>query len=485
MTSSPNSSTPARSSRGRGGDRPKEIPPSYLAFSSLTAGEAHQLVSMLAAEELGLIPTQGQTTLAHCASREHPHQGSDTESLQVNSNSKKVDGKWEKVSDHVGGLFCHGRCGSLGTLSDYLRMIGPEGAADQFWSKDRVLKTVQSLKKQESFDLGWRDFKQNNGYDSSVGISSSHITHVSINTESKQSLDRLRLKYHQMFFQGKSRSDLPVLIEKVAEKRGWAPGVLREAVYEGLVSLAPSDRHEDDVEIGFSYRGLFSSSPGIPVRVIKTRLLNRNQKQDPLSRQTYSDPGTSSIQLGDFSRNGVSFQNSKRLAIVEGEPDAISWRHYGPNDGILCMGNIHAYSHLPELLDVLHVRDREIFYVLDRDMVVDDKKAAKFLRVGNEILGINVEKTTSILQAIHDAGGRVKVWMCPKIEGKACKDVNDFQKTYGSDADIYSCGIPLSSFLNHNNGMTDAVMKTVTASYNCAVHSNSSRTPANSITSSR
>jgi len=449
--------------------RPNHIPACYRQFDSLTVAEAIRLCKLMAAEESGLIPTPGQDTLVHCCNRDHPHMGNNSESLHVNPISKKDDltGKWAPVGETVGLLYCHSRCKSIGSLGAYLRMVGPKGAADKFWTPAKIASTVDALRKKEDFDLGWRDWKLANGYTSDEGVTIP-IGHIDVSSESKQSIERMRVHYHQMFVVGRTRSDLCELIDKVCKKRHWAPEILRQAIQEGLVSLAPSDRYEDDVEIGFAYRGFFSSSPGIPVRIIKTRLLYRNQRDDPMSRITYADPNASSIQIGDFSPYGVSYQTAKQVVFWEGEPDSLTWRHFGKEDAIICIGNINYYAQIPSIIHTLNLKGKDVLYGLDRDTIPQHRtdliNRRNVLRIGNEYIAFDAPKTCEVLQAIHDAGANIKLWMCPKFEGGPAKDVNDFL-IHCPNEDPRQYAVPLTDFMSKSTSMDVAMIQAMQASY--------------------
>ena len=116
--------------------------PSYQMrrLDTLRAEQARLLVSAFAAEESGLLPPERGRAL-HCSTRTHPHLNG-TPSLQVRSS--------EDQKDSVQGISCHGRCGcKVRRLSEYLSLIGPEGAQNRFWTQERVSGVLESFKKGE------------------------------------------------------------------------------------------------------------------------------------------------------------------------------------------------------------------------------------------------------------------------------------------------------------------------------------------------
>lgn len=401
-------------------------------FSELNVDEAKRLLAALAMEEDG---QDTDLTALHvpCASREHSHQNN-TASLVISPKRKKEGNKWVEVGTGIGWCKCFGSCKFNGSLSDYLKKVGPEGASDKFWSEKRVLKVIADLKQHDKpFELGWKVWKDEKGYQSTGKLA--NINHEKGQGAAKQNHDNLRKHYRTLFTEARRNPSLNELVDKICLKRKWQKDVLMGFVNEGVVGISDVSSIKDEVMIAFAYRGFFNTSPGFPVRFIKTRYLNRNQKDDKNSRLTYTDPNASNEQIGDFSGSGVDFQNSKRIVFLEGEPDAISWRHIFPDDAVICIGNTNAYNKLPEVLKMMNLKGREVIYVIDRD----------YNKVTNQPV-YDIEKHEPLFKAIWDEEpSALKAWMCPKIENKDCKDVNDFLKHFGPKETILNACIDVPS----------------------------------------
>ena len=89
----------------------------------------------------------------------------------------------------------------------------------------------------------------------------------------------------------------------------------------------------------FTYRGFFENPQNVPARIMKQKLLHRNDSE-PTAKGFAYDEDVKSTMIADFSAVDVFYQEAARIAFWEGEPDSFTWRHYHPKDAILCLGNV-------------------------------------------------------------------------------------------------------------------------------------------------
>lgn len=386
-----------------------EPPEHWRRFDRLAVHEATRLLRAIAEEESGLSTPSATGMNAHCASRDHAHKaGGNTESLSVRPSDKYQVKREGKDVPSGGFVCCYGACGFKGRLSQYLMQIGPEGAASKFWTSERVNTVCSTLESDKPLSLGWLEWKRAEGLPSNGFVARDGAVRP-VTTASKQTYTRF-LRACSRLGQADDASKAAV-----CEKRGWGPAVVDDAVAAGILSLRPSINYPDDTEIAFAYKGLFPSRYN-PVRLIKTRLLNRGVEEAPLSRETILNPFAEAVPLADFSSAGISFQSSPWISIVEGEPDSLAWRTMRPDDGLLCAGNEHAYQRLMDILPSLHLEGRNLLYALDKDVDSNGhwKKAP--------------HADFALMRAMQEHGAKVHIWVCPtpRKSGIAHKDVNDF-----------------------------------------------------------
>lgn len=419
-------------------------------FDNLTVGEARRLLSMVALENAGFEPSNREE--CHCSHCTHKHKKKgNTPSLSIKPRKKVAEGENPDESQ-VGRLQCRGSCGfeakleaeakskrtqpwKLNTLSKYLEGVLPDSNDPEswrrFWTPEKVSEVFHALRNKEKFSLGLVDFKRSNGINVPAGCrDSSDILHSekSFGAGANKSPGGFLCEWTEIFGDALEVYDSsPQLGMTVCGRRGWKSGVLRELVKEGLVSLKPSPRHDGDIVISFAYKGLVESPPGLPCRLIKTRHLFATPETDAFSRRTIH-PGVFSALLGDFTRSDHLLQNSRRVVFVEGEPDAISWRHMHPEDGIVCVGDVNEYKPILECLPSLNLAGKEVVYVHDRDQ--DAEGRPKMSEDG-------LASHHSILTAmIKEKPSRILLWMCPQQEGREMKDPNDFLKAKSGEGDI-------------------------------------------------
>lgn len=422
-------------------------------FNGLTVSEARRLLSMLALEDTGLPPTGREE--CHCCHRTHKHKkGGNTASLSVKPYKKVAEDDPNPDDAKVGRLQCRGSCGyehlieaegrrrgiqpwKLNTLSFYLEGVPPDPSKPEswreFWTEARVDAVFSGLRKREKFSLGWLAHKKAQGVDCPPGAREAdeigHSDRIG-GGGAQKSPSGFLCEWMEIFGDALETYDKnPVLGAAVARSRGWDRQVLRDLVKDGLVSVKPSERHEGDYVLSFAYKGLVPSPPGLPCRLIKTRHLFATPETDAFSRRTIH-PGTFSALLGDFTSSGEIIQNVRRVVFVEGEPDAISWRHIFPQDGVVCVGDVNEYKPILECLPSLNLKGKEVVYVQDRDQ--DAKGQPK-------ISGDGLAAHHEILSAIAaQKPSSIKLWICPQAGGAEMKDPNDFLKRAPKPQEILS-----------------------------------------------
>jgi hypothetical protein len=389
--------------------------PSYQMrrLDILTAKQAAVLVSAFAAEENGLLPPDRGKAL-HCSTRSHPHLNG-TPSLQIRSS--------EDEKDTVQGISCHGRCGcKVRRISDYLSLIGPEGAQNRFWTKERVSEVLASFRKSEAPALGWLEWKKAQGLPVG-GIKADQVLIARVPTSTLiQSGARFSAKYAAAFLQRDPirLAALPAMIKEVSDERRWEPQIVRRLIDERLLALERPGEDPSNVLMHFAYRGFYENPPNVPARIMKQKILHRKEG-DGAARGFAFDEDVRSLAVADFSAVGVFYQEAPRIAFWEGEPDSITWRHYHPKDAIVCLGNVNMYKQAIEMLPLLQLKNRTVILGSDRDQAPDGRLRNKEL-VANFADAIAAQEPRSIL-----------LWMCPQIEGQKCKDLNDFRLAFGPE----------------------------------------------------
>jgi hypothetical protein len=436
-------------------------------LDTLTVSEARRLLTMLALENGGYDPTNREE--CHCSHCSHKHKKrGNTPSLSIKPKRKPKDEN-ESIEDvQVGRLQCRGSCGfeasleaegkrkktaswKLNSISKYLEGVLPDPSNSSswklFWTSDKVQEVVRGLKSRERFSLGLFEFKKNNGFPCPPGSrDASDVLHNSrsFGSSAAKSPGGFLCEWTEMFGDALEVFDAnPQLGMTVCRQRGWKASTLRSLVKDGLVSVKPSQRHEGDIVLAFAYKGLVESPTGLPCRLIKTRHLFATPETDPFSRRTIH-PGVFSALLCDFTSSSTLLQTAKRVVFVEGEPDAISWRHMHPEDGIVCVGDVNEYKPILECLPTLNLAGKEVVYVHDRDQ--DSEGKPKMSEDG-------LASHHSILTAISEQKpAKIMLWMCPQIGKEEMKDPNDFLKKSGRAGEILkyaeevysSSGRPLS-----------------------------------------
>lgn len=408
---------------------------------------------MLALEEAGLPP--GGREECHCCHRTHKHKkGGNTASLSVKPIRKVPEDDPNPDDAKVGRIQCRGSCGyehllesearrkktqpwKLNTLSFYLEGIPPDRGNPEswrdFWTEEKVATVISALKKREKFSLGWLGHKQARGLECAAGArEADDIGHADRagGGGAQKSPSGFLCEWMEIFGDALEVYDKnPVIGKTVAAARGWDPKVLRDLIRDGVLSIKPSQRHEGDFVLSFAYKGLVPGPPGLPCRLIKTRHLFSTPETDAFSRRTIH-PGAFSALLGDFTGAGEIIQNVNRVVFVEGEPDAISWRHIFPGDGVVCVGDVNEYKPIIDCLPSLALRGKEVVYVQDRDQDAHGKP-----KIGEEGFEAHHE-ILSALAAQHPSS--IKLWVCPQKEGVEMKDPNDFLKRAGKPSEILS-----------------------------------------------
>lgn len=385
-------------------------------LNQLSASESVQLIRAISLDELGL-ETQNDSLMAHCASRSHAHKSSgNSESLSVRPSKKYTVVRAGQDVPGGGWVKCYGACGFSGKLSDYLLSIGPAGQAEEFWTNEKVDEVLSTLQKKEAADLGWLEFRRARGGNQS-GSAAQIGDGADVRISNSHTLSRFSHKRASLFPDNPDER----LIAKVAATRGWQSETIRSAIADGVMGLTPSRDYEDDVYMAFAYRGL-TESRHFPERIIKARLLLHSDV-----KQTIFNPAANVTPIADFSsiEQGAGYQHSPTLAIVEGEPDAITWREMRPGDGVLVMGNENAYGCIPDLVPTIRPHGRRVVYAIDRDVHPSGEWKGK--------LPIH----TKALESLIAAGCEVRVFVCPLSasgKGRPCKDVNDHLQ-HGSGED--------------------------------------------------
>lgn len=406
---------------------------------------------MLALENGGFEPSNREE--CHCSHCTHKHKKKgNTPSLSI--KPRKIAGSNPETPDDlpVGRLQCRGSCGyeaqleamgrrsrtahwKLNSLSKYLEGVLPDpgdaGSWKPFWTPEKVSEVVGHLKKGEKFFLGLLDFKRARGMPIPPGSrESSDIlpSSRSFGVSAAKSPGGFLCEWGEIFGDALETYDAnPQLGLTVCRRRGWRSDVLRDLVKDGLVSVKPSDRHSGDIVLSFAYKGLVESPPGLPCRLIKTRHLFSTPETDAFSRRTIH-PGVFSALLGDFTSSSTLIQNAKRIVFVEGEPDAISWRHMHPEDGVVCVGDVNEYKPIVECLPSLNLKGKEVVYVHDRD-----QDAAGQPKMTDDGLASH----HAILSAIaREKPQKILLWVCPQSGGKEMKDPNDFLKASKKPSEI-------------------------------------------------
>lgn len=393
--------------------RPK-TPYTLRPLDRLNAPQAQQLLGMLAMEEAGFAPpAEGNL---HCCSREHEHiNGSPSLSVLGSDDAKQA----------VVSIRCFGRCKvKVRSLSEYLPLVGPEGAAGKFWTKDRVDRVVKSFADGEPVSLGWLEWKQAQGLPT-VGINADgKVPLGGRRGKTVQSTSKLRSIYQECFVDvdAVQRAAEPSMIQLVCDKRGWDPALVREIMDDKLLALRRTEDDPKNVKLVYAYRGLYPSPPGLPVRIIKEKMLFVGE-EDRKIRAYHYDANYPSDPIADFSLSSVAYQSAPRVVFLEGEPDGISWLHFRKTDAVICMGNDGQYGNIPKLLPKLNLADKEVIMCLDRDV-----KDGAFKR--------DVEKDfMPVISAIvKEKPKSFQIWMCPEMPGRESKDVNDFLKAMGRGA---------------------------------------------------
>jgi hypothetical protein len=385
-------------------------------LDTLSGKQAAILVSAFSVEENGLIPPERGSAL-HCSTRTHPHLNA-TPSLQIRSSPDE--------KDTVYGISCHGRCGcKVRRLSEYLSLIGPEGAQNRFWTKERVTEVLASFSKGEALELGWFDWKKNKGYPC-AGVKADRALIARLpNSTLIQSGARFSAKYAAAFLKRDPIhvAALPAMIGEVSEKRGWDPEIVRQLINERILALERPRDDPGNVLMHFAYRGFFENPPNVPARIMKQKLLHRKDT-DGAAKGFMYDEEVRSPALADFSAVDVFYQEAPRIAFWEGEPDSITWRHYNPKDAIVCLGNVQMYKHAIEILPLLKLKNKTVIIGSDRDQT-----AAGHYQPRHQ------EMVSRLADTIAAHGPRsILFWMCPQIEGHPCKDLNDFRLACGPEA---------------------------------------------------
>jgi hypothetical protein len=385
-------------------------------LDTLSGKQAAILVSAFSLEENGLIPPDTGTTL-HCSTRTHPHLNA-TPSLQIRSSQDE--------KDSVYGICCYGRCGcKVRRLSEYLSLIGPPGAQNRFWTKERVTGVLASFNKGEALNLGWLDWKKNQGLPCAGVKADGALISKVCNSTVIQSGARFSAKYAAAFLKRDpiQVAALPAMISEVSEKRGWDPVVVGQLVEERILALERPANDPDNVLMHFAYRGFFENPPNVPARIIKQKLLHRKDT-DRVAKGFAYDEDVKSPALADFSAVDVFYQEAPRIAFFEGEPDSCTWRHYHPKDAIVCLGNVQMYKRAIEILPLLKLKNKTVIIGSDRDQTPDGHYQPK-----------HKEMVSGFAEAIAAQGPRsIHLWMCPRIEGQPCKDLNDFRLACGPEA---------------------------------------------------
>ena len=408
---------------------------------------------MLALEDQGLAPSSRAGANIHCAERTHPHKASgNTGSLQIKPSIRNGDGGCK-----VGGCTCHARCGWIPTFSEYVSRVGPPQATKDFWTKDKVASVVDSLKKKESFHLGWLEWKQAKGFpvDSAARDASEVIHKEGGKIGGDHGYAVARKFFVEDFKDGSedARGDTnsPTAVALVAKERKWDEAVLFDLMNEGLLSIKWSKAYKGDVRMGFAYQGFYMSDNSYPARIIKTKHLRHKEEM------SFKYGGEPTPVIADFTSPHTSVQEAKQVLFCEGEPDAISWRHLFPDDGIVMLGNQHQYSVLPELLPRVRLKGKDVIYAIDRDVHKDTGIPMA--------IADHMASHVRVLDAIRaQEPASVKVWMCPLLHEKSVKDskdINDFLKVCRDKEKFLMAAVPVTTdpSISLNQSYGEAVRK--------------------------
>lgn len=377
-------------------------------LDQLGPSQAQLLVDAIALEELGSAAVN-LGGLAHCASRHHQHGGKWTGSLSVRDNEKGP----RQICCHACS-FGMPRNGvddprrGFKSLGDYLLEVGPKDMAHQFWNSARVGSLMTNLREGRPIELGWSAWKKEKGLETtgvSVAVDARQAGRV---TAKKCSPTDLFDKYNECFVHEWPYDERKgEFLDRVCHARAWDRALVEELMQERLLALGPSRRSSEDVGMVTAFRGLFAHTAGWPVRFLRERGL---MEKTPFTYMPYGTPA-----IGDFTRAGVLLQQTDLKIVTEGEPDAVSARHFRPQAGIIAVAGKQNYGHLAQAAPYLGLTGKTVLFTLDRD---NDKQGV-LINPGREIM--------PVLDAfIKEKPKAIFLWMSP--EGK---DLNDFLKKEG------------------------------------------------------
>lgn len=389
-------------------------------FETLTVDEARRLATMLALEEAGLEAPRTNRGNLHCVAWGHAHKaGNNTGSLQIRPREREADSETQ-----AGDCKCYSQCGGHGSFSDYVSKIGQPGLAKSFWTKERVQSTVEHLKKQEPFSLGWLEWKKGQNLPCSDGArTADEIVHrIAGKLGGNHGYSQVRAQYIELFVDGlqAAKAD-PSIVSRAAALRGWKPDVCWKMMEEGILSLRVTPARPTDIQIGFAYRGLYLGDNSFPVRIIKTKYLAHKEEM------TLKYAGEPTPVLADFTSSKTSIQEASMVIFAEGEPDCVTLRHMFPDAGIVCLGNKNQYHELKNLVPRLRLAGKEVVYAIDRDV---NEKSGQLI--------IDDRQHLSVLARIKQENPKsLRIWMCPQLTGlpaSKSKDINDFYKVCADPA---------------------------------------------------
>jgi hypothetical protein len=151
-------------------------------------------------------------------------------------------------------------------------LIGPEGAQNRFWTKERVSEVLECFRKGEALALGWLDWKKAQGLPlGGVKADPSVIGRVTTSTLI-QSGARFSAKYAAAFLQRDPirLAALPVMIKRRDERR-WEPQAVRATHDER--PLAPSGRRGSGIVRRITCaNGFYENPPNVPARITKQKI---------------------------------------------------------------------------------------------------------------------------------------------------------------------------------------------------------------------
>lgn len=383
-------------------------------LNKLPVAQAARLANALAVEETGLRggQTASRSFLAHCAARTHRHKsGDNSESLSITASSKyKAALPDGKTSPTVGWCKCFGSsCNHNSSFSNYVASVGPNGAAQRFWTQEKVAAVKLALDNDEPIELGWNDWKIANGY-SSTGVTCRFNERTgTLNAKVlKGNLEDYRATFSRLF---PDRVPEDRLL-RVCAARGYPKDVLRNLVADKVVGVSIDKAFPEDIRLSFAYYGLADCS-GHPSRLIKSRLLN--QKHGDRTTYTVTNPQADHLNICDMSAP-MGLHEANTLAIVEGEPDAIAWRSMRPRDAVVCVGSGSMVDSIPDALARVSLKDRSIVYCVDRDIDGSTRQYAGDIEA-------HIRTAAALLER---EPASFSVWICPQVDGKPSKDPNDF-----------------------------------------------------------